>query len=269
MAKNYKDIMKQWGIPELSGDAQQILGDLRTTAKEGFGSDYVYDQTLAKTRGITSQAGDKLRSLTGKLSAGSGPLSFGAHKNLEGMMRSQTAGQVASSTLQVEASNEQAKEKAKTSIFNYLLNEQSTATDVMTSWRGMELQKDLSARQLEAQESGCALVSALYGPTSIDEHMLKVWEKMHISINRGKSARRRIWWSWFMGYHWIAPKVVEKSKFGALKSIRESITRRFVRYCARDIYSVRQNPVDVAASLLIGALSTLGWGLKKWQAQHA
>ena len=268
--KTYEEVLADWGIPGISPTGQSILDSLHKTAAEGYGSDYVYDQTVAKTRGITLSAGDQLRTVTGRLSGRSGSLSMGAHANIEGLIRAQTAGKVSGAVMGVESANEEAKTKARTAIFNYLTAQQGMAADIMTANRGYELQKDLSSKQLRAQEGdGCALAAALYGPDSIDEYMLKIWEKMHIRMNRGKNVRRRVYWNWFRGYHWIAPKVVSCTKYGALRAIRESITKRFVRYCARDVFNQRQNPIDVASALLVGVMSTIGWGLKKWHRRSA
>ena len=194
-----------------------------------------------------------------------GSLSFGSHANIESLIRARTASKVGQAALGVEEKNEAAREQAKRGILNFLINEQGTASQLMQTYWGMQNQMDISGRQLAAQESGCALVAALYGGDSIDEYMLKLWEKMHIKMNRGKIVRRRVYWNWFRGYHWIAPKIVSATPSGALRRAREGVTRRFVRYCARDIFKQRQNPLDVAAAILISAMSTLGWGLKKWQ----
>jgi len=263
----WQDVFSRWGIPNLLEDERTKghIEDMLKGSREGYGPGYVYRQTQAATRPIAEAGGFARRGAMHKFQTGLGSaLSSGAAGRLESGLRADTAGKIGQSVLGISEVNEKARLQARGSILNFLTQQQGTIADVMGTQKGLAVQKQISASQLEAQEGVCALVAARFGSESPEEYMMKAWEKMHIRMNRGTRVRRQLWRKLFLGYHLAAPNVVKRTVNGSLRKIREWVTDRFVAYVYKDIYRSRRTFNERVAAHVVMVMSILGWGSRRW-----
>lgn len=262
---SWQEVFKKWGIPDYTSDPMMsgALDTLRDTAKHGYGQGYVYNQILDQGRTVAGAAFDKMRQTSGALGSKLGnTFSLGVANRLPSDALGALGGQLGKIGFEAESQDEQAKEQARGQILSFLSQQQGLIGQVMSGYHSTKTQKDIATKQLEAQESGCALVAERYGMTSLEERLMKIWEKMHIRMNRGKKIRRQVWRALFVGYHKAAPWVVSHTKCSRyISRMKRFVVDRFVAYILCDVMQHRGPTLgERLSAYVILVLSLVGWG---------
>jgi hypothetical protein len=270
MEKDWHKVYESLNIPDYTKDptTQSFLSGLERTAQRGYGAGYVYDQLWGQSQAMSAKTFGNIRTREHALeSKFGGAMTLGATGRLRAESLAALGAEQATLTGASEARNEQAADMAKKALLAFFGEKQSQIAQVMSSYYSMQTSKDIAQAQLEAQESGCALVAERYGATSIEEKLMKIWEKMHIRMNRGKRVRRQLWRALFIGYHEAAPWVVFHTKRRKLISrIKTFIVDRFVAYILCDVMRHRKPTLgERMSAYVVLVLSLIGWGFKKWQ----
>lgn len=262
---SWHDVFSAWGIPDYTKDPMMsgAVDQLRKTTEQGYGSGYVYDQIYNPSRAASATTFDKMRQTSGALSAKFGnTFSLGATKKLEADTLGALGGKLGQIGFEAESQNEQAKEQARGQLLSFLSQQQGLVGQVMSGYHSVSTQQDIATTQLEAQESGCALVAERYGAASLEERLMKIWEKMHIRMNRGKRIRRQLWRALFVGYHKAAPWVISHTRCSRhLSRMKRFVVDRFIAYILCDVLQHRKPTFgEKLSAYVILILSLVGWG---------
>lgn len=252
----------KYNIPNYLGEMVPELKELGSIADKGLGSSFIYDTVKGNTAGqvakLEEQETSALSSMGSKF--GSAGLSLGARGRLSADFSAQKGMLVGQATMQAMGESDKARTQAIDQVINLLLERESSDSQLSITDIQMWHQKDQAMKELSANSGGCALAAAMWGPFSDEEKMFKIWEKMHIRLNRGSRIKRRMYWQLFRGYHYIAPKIVATSKYGYLRTIREWITGNFGGYVTSDIFLSRKTSVsEKLAACIVGIMSYTGW----------
>lgn len=259
----YQEVFENWGIPDITGTPEYQALLART--KTGFGGGYVYDKAMPEMQGIANKAAAERRAAMYGLDTKFGSsFALGAGGRLQGDMRAQTASQLAGVLLDARSANEQARQRAQGTLLSVLMGQQGTIANVMASYKGMELEEELTEKQLKASETVSWIVGAEYGLTSVEEKLMQIWKNMKLRMAHGKRWKLELWRVVFTGYHRAAPWVVSQSmRSSVLLRLRKRIVENFVRYVLCDIWRPRKPKLSerMAAAAML-AISLAGWRFK-------
>jgi hypothetical protein len=251
---------RKFGIRNYLADMRTDLSSIIGAAKGKYMGGSIYSRMASEGRTFVGESREQERTAVGQATSmwGSVGATFGGVGAIRGQAAAGRAGGIASLYNDAYSQASSERSAARSALFNMLLNKEESAANLTMSNYSLTQERELAIKQLQSQEDSgmCSMVAVRFGCDSVQEKAMKIWEKMHIRMNRKHKVRRQVWRGLFKGYHKMAPRIATNHM--AMR-VMTPVVDRFVGYVLCDI-AQHSKPMlaEYLSAWVIGALSTIG-----------